>query len=188
MLKAILKRVVDRFAHRYDYDASYVQELIDTDLLAFRAFSGVNRLSGYRKAPPEALAAAGLVGTLAEDCGPCTQLGVRLAEEQGVAPAVLRGILTGDERAMGPDAALAWKFSRASLARDMETADPLRDEILRRWGKKALAAIALAMAAARVYPTVKYALGHGKSCSRVVVQGQAVAPLTQLQPGVAMPH
>jgi hypothetical protein len=176
MLRAVLKAFVGRFARRYDYDVSYMRDLIDTDPAAFMAFSNVQGLGGYAKAPKAALIAARLVGTLSEDCGPCTQIVVRMGEEQGVAPTVLKGVLTGDEAAMGPDAALAWKFARASLARDMETADPLRDEIVRRWGRKGLASIALAIAASRVFPTVKYALGHGKTCSKVQVRGEAVAP------------
>ena len=44
---------------------------------------------------------------------------------------------------MGETAALAYRFARASLARDMEASDPLRDEIVRRWGDKALVAISL---------------------------------------------
>ena len=176
MLKAILRTVVGRFERRYGYDAGYMRELIDIDTGAFFAFSRVQGLGGYRKAPPQALVAARLVGTLAEDCGPCTQIVVSMAEEEGVPPAVLKAILTGDEAAMGPDAALGWRFARASLARDMEAADPLRDEIIRRWGRKALASLALGVAAARVYPTVKYALGHGKACSKVEVRGEAVAP------------
>ena len=74
---------------------------------------------------------------------------------------------------MGENAALAYRFARASLARDMQAADPLRDEIVRRWGQKGLVALALALTTARMYPTVKYALGHGKSCSRVMVAGEA---------------
>ncbi len=175
-MRWLLSRFVDRFERRYDYDASYMRDLLETDVAAFMAFGKIQGFSAYRKAPPEALAAAGIVGTLAEDCGPCTQIVVRMAEEGGVAPAVLKAIVTGDEAAMGPDAALAWRFSRASLARDMEAADPLREEIARRWGDKALASLALGLAAARVYPTVKYALGYGKACSKVQVGGEAVAP------------
>jgi hypothetical protein len=89
---------------------------------------------------------------------------------------VLRAILAGDLDGMGPDAALAYQFAQASLARDMEAADPLRDEIVRRWGQKGLVAIALSLTTARMYPTLKYALGHGKTCSRVVVDGTAVVP------------
>ena len=118
-----------------------------------------------------------LVGTLAEDCGPCTQISVDMAAAGGVKPEVLRAILAGDEAAMGEDAALAWRFARASLARDMAACDPLRDEIVRRWGEKGLVAIAFAITTARMYPTLKYALGHGKACSKVTVGGEAVAPL-----------
>lgn len=99
-----------------------------------------------------------------------------MAEAGGVKPETLRAILAGDEAAMGADAALGWRFARASLARDMEAADPLRDEILRRWGDKGLVAIGMAITTARMYPTLKYALGYGKACSRVTVAGEA-APL-----------
>ena len=34
--------------------------------------------------------------------------------------------------------------------------------------------VAFAITVARIYPTVKYALGHGKACMRVVVQGTPV--------------
>ncbi len=61
----------------------------------------------------------------------------------------------------------------------MAAADPLRDEILRRWGEKGLVAISLALTTARMYPTLKYALGHGRACSRVMVAGEA-APVVHL--------
>ncbi len=78
---------------------------------------------------------------------------------------------------MGESAVLAYRFARASLARDMETCDPLRDEIVGRWGDEALVAISLSIVAARMYPTLKYALGYGKTCSRVTVSGETVAPM-----------
>jgi hypothetical protein len=61
----------------------------------------------------------------------------------------------------------------------MEAADPLRDEIVRRWGEKALVAIGLSLVASRMYPTLKYALGHGKACSKVTVAGVA-APVAHM--------
>jgi hypothetical protein len=116
---------------------------------------------------------------LSEDCGPCTQIGVDMAAAGGVRPHVLRAILAGNEADMGEAAALAWRFARAGLARDMATCDPLRDEIVRRWGQKALVAIGLSLVASRMYPTLKYALGHGKACSKVTVAGVA-APVAHL--------
>ena len=55
----------------------------------------------------------------------------------------------------------------------MIAADPLREEIRRRWGEAGLTAIALQLTTARMYPMLKYALGYGKSCSKVVVAGVA---------------
>lgn len=176
MLTWLMLGAVRRLERRYDYDASYIRALAAASPKALIAFSGVGRLQGFVEgAPPAAIAAAALAGTLNEDCGPCTQIVVRRAEERGVPSEVLAAILAGDGEAMGPDAGLAFGFARASLARDLESSEDLRAEIVARWGQKGLAAIALALAAARVYPTVKYALGHGKTCSRVTVGGRAVA-------------
>jgi hypothetical protein len=171
MLKALLSRTIDDFENSWTYDASYMRDLLNLSPWAFIKFGMVTSLGHRREAPAAAMAAAGIVGTLAEDCGPCTQISVDLATKAGVDPAILRAILAGDEAAMGPDAALAYRFAIASLARDMERADPLRGEIVRRWGQKGLVALGLALTTARMYPTLKYALGHGRACSKVVVAG-----------------
>jgi hypothetical protein len=174
MLRYLLDRLAIRpFERKFNYDAGYMREVLAASPTAFLKFSVVSGLTPRRAAPAEALAAAGIVATLREDCGPCTQIGVDIAERRGVPGAVLRGILAGDERAMGESAALAWRFAQASLDRDMERADPLRDEIVRRWGQKALVALSLALVTGRMYPTLKYALGHGRTCSKVVVAGES---------------
>jgi hypothetical protein len=173
----MLKALLDRFAIRpmersFSYDADYLREVLAASPASFLKVSMLSRLVPKRAAPAAALAAAGIAATLREDCGPCTQIGVDIAQRAGVAAEVLRGILAGDERAMGDTAALAWRFAQASLDRDMATADPLRDEIVRRWGQKALVAISLSLVTGRLYPALKYALGHGKTCQRIVVAGQ----------------
>lgn len=175
MLTWLMRAALRRMEKRYDYDAAYLHDLAQASPNALMAFFHIQKFAGYREgAPPAALAAAGLVATMAEDCGPCVQIGVAIAKERGVSVEVLRAILAGELDLMGPDASMAYRFAKASLDRDLERADPLRDAILQRWGPKGLAAIALAMAASRVYPTVKYAMGHGKTCSRITVEGQSV--------------
>lgn len=175
MLRALLRRSIDAMEDKYAYDAGYMREVVAVSPWTFLKFGLVATLGRGKRAPAEATTAAGLVGTLAEDCGPCTQIGVDIAAEHGVSPDVLRAILADDEAAMGEAAALAWRFARASLARDMPTCDPLRDEIVRRWGAGGLVDIALALTTARMYPTLKYAMGHGKTCSRVMVAGEPAA-------------
>jgi hypothetical protein len=39
--------------------------------------------------------------------------------------------------------------------------------------------LAFAITASRMYPTVKYALGHGQACRRITVDGKPVAALRQ---------
>ena len=173
MLKALLSRQIDGFERAWNYDASYMRFMLRASVGSFLKFGFVTGLVDRKAAPGEALAAAGIVGTLAEDCGPCTQIGVDMSAAGGVDPQVLRAILSGDEAAMGETASLAYRFAKASLARDMEAADPLRDEIVRRWGEQGLTAIALALTTARMYPTLKYALGYGKACSKVTVGGES---------------
>ncbi len=182
MLRAIFGRFISGMEKTWSYDASYMREILSVSPWTFLKFAVVTTAVPRRDAPTGALAAAGLVGTLSEDCGPCTQISVDMAARGGVDPATLRAILAGDEAAMGEDAALAYRFAKASLERRLEEADALRDEVVRRWGEKGLVALALALTTARMYPTVKYALGHGKSCSRVMVAGAAAPfhpPLAQ---------
>jgi hypothetical protein len=175
MLKWFMKRGLRSFERQWNYDATYMHEMLQADPWAAWKFMRATSLGKYRKdVPADALAGAGITAVRHEDCGPCTQLGVSMAERAGVDPKVLAAVLTERPETMPPDVALAWRFTRAALDRD-PAADKYREEIVRRWGPRALVSLSLAMVAARMYPTVKYAMGHGKACTRVVVGGTPVA-------------
>jgi hypothetical protein len=174
MFKWLMHRQMARFERRWNYDARYVHEMIDADPWAALMLQRAASLGRYRKGlPAEALTAAGLTAVKHEDCGPCTQLGVSMAEEAGIDPAVLRAVLTETPALMTPDVALAWRFTCATLDRD-PAAHRYRDEIVQRWGPQAVMSLAFAMVTARLYPTVKYAMGHGQACTRIVVAGAPI--------------
>jgi hypothetical protein len=174
MIKWALRKGLDKFERDWKYDASYVRDIIDASPRAAWLLSRAAALGRFRRdLPIELWYAAGITAVRHEDCGPCTQLGLTMAERAGVSPAVLRAVLTDDPDAMPPDVALVWKFTRATLAHDA-AADEYRDAIVRRWGRRALVSLAFTITAGRIYPTVKYALGHGKACVRVVVGGTPV--------------
>ena len=177
MLKWLMHRGVKAFERQWAYDAAYLHELIDVDPRAAWAFQRATALGRYRRdLPADALAAAGITAVRSEDCGPCTQLGVAMAEAAGVDPAVLRAVLRGDPTAMPDHVALVWPFTCATLAHD-PAADGFRDEIERRWGRQAVVSLAFTILTSRMYPTVKYALGHGATCARVIVAGAPVSPV-----------
>ena len=75
--------------------------------------------------------------------------------------------------------ALAVRFAEASL-RHAPAADELREEVLRRFGKRGLVSLAFALTAARLYPTLKYAMGHGRACQRVTIGGETRPVLREL--------
>jgi hypothetical protein len=180
MLKWFLRRQIAAFERIWNYDASYIREIIDADPLAMMAFGKVQGLSRYRKdVPLAAYCAAGLIAVMAEDCGPCTQLGIDMAQREGVDPAVLRAIVARDYVAMPFEVALAARFTEASLSHAPEAED-LREEVLRRWGRRGLISLAFAMLSARMYPTLKYALGHGQTCTRLVIGGETKPVLRDL--------
>jgi hypothetical protein len=162
MIKWALHKAVDKFERNWNYDASYMRHIIDASARAAWLFSRVTTLGQFRRdIPIEPWFAAGITAVRHEDCGPCTQL------------AILRALLADNPDAMPPDVALVWNFTRATLAHDA-TADEYRERIVKCWGRRALVSVAFAITAARIYPTVKYALGHGKACMRVVVGGTPV--------------
>ncbi len=174
MIRWVLRQAINRFEQNWNYDASYMRDIIDASPRAAWLFSRVTALGRFRRdLPIDPWFVAGITAVRHEDCGPCTQLAVTMAERAGVNPAVLRAVLVDNLDAMPPDVALVWKFTRATLAHDA-VADEYRETIVKRWGPRALVSLAFAITAARIYPTVKYALGHGKACMRVVVGGTPV--------------
>lgn len=174
MIRWALRRAIGKFERTWSYDASYLRDMIEVSPRAAWLFSRAAALGQFRRdVPLDAWCAAGITAVRQEDCGPCTQLGVTMAERAGVRPEVLRAILSDNPDAMPADVALAWRFTRATLAHD-PAADDYREVIVEHWGRRAMISLAFAITAARIYPTVKYALGHGKACMRVVVDGKPV--------------
>jgi hypothetical protein len=173
MIRWFLERQLRAFQRRWDYDASYARELVAADPFALIAFFQAAGIGRYRKGVPVGPhAAVQLVSVMAEDCGPCAQLGVDMALEAGVAPAVLRAITERDFAAMPAEIALAVRWADASLAHAPE-AEEMREDIVRLWGQVGLISLAFALTAGRIYPTVKYALGHGRACVRLNIAGEA---------------
>jgi hypothetical protein len=180
MIKWLLRRQIAAFERTWNYDASYIHEMIDADPRAAMAFGKVIGMSQYRKdIPAAAHFAAGIVAVMAEDCGPCTQLTIDMAQRQGVEPEILRAIVARDLAAMPYEVALAVRFAEKTL-QHAPAADDLREEVLRLWGRRGLVSLVFAITSARLFPTVKYALGHGHACTRLTIGGETRPVLREI--------
>ena len=176
MFKKLLSAQINAFEKHYDYDMGYAHRMLRASRGAFVRFALFSRCAQVREQVPAApWFAARIVAALYEDCGPCTQLVVRLAEEAGVDSASLRAIVAGDESSLDEETLLGLCFARAVLTRSPDCA-ALHDEAVLRWGERGVISLALIIANTRVYPTLKRALGYAHACRRVEVGGQTIAP------------
>ncbi len=173
--KTLARRALKAFAARYDYDVSYMEHMLRASPAAFFGFAGLTRLAKHREsAPLDAFYAAKLVGALAEDCGPCVQLVVAMAQEAGVAEAQTEAVLTRDRDAMTPDVRLGFRFAEAIVGRTRE-ATAAREAVRRRWGEAGMVDLVLAVQIGRVFPMVKAGLGFAETCQRVAIGDRQVA-------------
>lgn len=174
MIAWLLGRSITKIEREFDYDASYLREVLDVSPEALVRFGLAGSISRYRRDVPEDVYYAALItGALRADCGPCAQLVTRFAEREGVDADVLRAIVRGDLERVSEPVRLAASFANAVLSRSMEI-DPLRERLEARYGARGVISLSFAILGSQLYPTLKYALGHGKTCAVVEVAGEKV--------------
>lgn len=174
MRKFLARRLLRIVNRRYGYDTAYLEVMLEHSPSAFFKFASAAKASRYREVVPvEASFAAKIVGAMAEDCGPCTQLVVNMALEAGMARDQIEAVLRSDIRAMTQDVALAFRFGDAVAKHDPD-GDTCRDAVRERWGEKGVIDLAMALQMSRTFPMIKLALGYARECRRVNVAGHNV--------------
>ena len=177
MLKWFIHRKLAAFENDYGYDASYMHDVLELDFGAFTRFARATAIGNYRKdVPIDVYCAVSLTGVVHGDCGPCAQLCITMALRRGVPGATIAKILRGNEEDMTEPTRLGVRFARAVLARDAVATDEARTELERRYGKRAIVSLGLALCASQLYPTFKWALGFGHACQRLEVEGTTIFP------------
>lgn len=176
MRKFVARLYLDRFGDRYDYDTSYLREMLAVSPAAFFRFAGLASLARHREAAPkEAYYAAKLVGALFEDCGPCTQLIVAMAREAGVADSDIVAILDREPDKAGYSAALGYRFADA-LTRGTGDLEAARDAVRAIWGERGVIDLTFGAQVSRIFPMVKQGLGHAQACFRIQVGDRTINP------------
>ena len=175
----IARRTLRAFARRYGYDVSYLLMMLNHSPAAFFKFAPLMKAAAHREAVPiDASFAAKIVGALAEDCGPCTQLVVDMALEAGMAKDQVEAVLRRDPRAMSDTTRLAFRFADAVARRSIDD-EEFRDAVRAQWGEKGVIDLTLELQLGRMFPMVKAGLGYAKECRRVTVDGQNVDVVKQ---------
>ena len=154
------------FGAHYDYDTSYLEELLDASPTAFQAFEAAMPMARVRKAAPvDLIMIAKLAAMKAQDCGPCTLLSVKMAREAGLDEKRIRATLKGGEGLEREDREL--HDYAVAVALNHEMPPDLLPRLRERLGAEVLAEIAVNIVATKLYPTLKRALGHSQSCALI---------------------
>lgn len=177
MIKWLLRRGARAFGRSYDYDVSYMLDVINTSAGAGMRLSAVPLISQYRgpKAAQQVWAGAVFASTLEGDCGPCAQLVVDMAIEAGVDPDALRSCFDGDPNLAG-DVGLGFQFAMAAIRGDLDV-DELQARIHAKYGQRAVISASFAAASGRFYPVFKRGLGYGHACRQLEFDAATEAAL-----------
>lgn len=171
MIKWLLRRGARAFGKSYDYDVTYMLDVINHSTGAGMRLSAFPLFSQYRgpKAAQQIWVGAIFASTLEGDCGPCAQLVVDMAIEAGADPADLKLCFEGDPHRAG-HVGLGFRFAMAAILGKLEV-DALQAEIEGKFGRRAVIAASFAAATGRFYPVFKRGLGYGHACHRLEFDG-----------------
>jgi len=176
MIRWLLHRFVTRFERQTNYDATYWHEIADVSPGAAMRLMLLPVINQYKgDAPPALWYGAGIASMVDGDCGPCLQLMVDGALHEGVRASDVTALLAGNLDAASEEARLGFRLGKAAIENDPAAVE-LRDEVVAKFGQKALIGLAYVTATARAYPVLKRTLGHGAACQRIRV-GAADAPV-----------
>ena len=172
MIKWLLRRGARTFGKTYDYDVSYMLDVINTSTGAGARLSAFPLISQYR-GPKEATQiwiGAIFASTLEGDCGPCAQLVGDMALEAGAEATDLKRCFDGDPQQAG-DVGLGFRFAMAAINGHVEV-DDLQARIEEKYGRRAVVAASFAAATGRFYPVFKRGLGFGHACRQLDFAGE----------------
>jgi alkylhydroperoxidase family enzyme len=160
---------IDSFEKRSGVSAEYARWMANVSPRAFMKFGKLGQLAQYRRElPADASAVAHLIAARSQDCGPCVQIGVNLALQDGVSRDILRAVLDRKPDQLPPDLADVYHFAESVVSGEED--DILRQRVREHYGDEALIEIGLAMAVGQTFPIVKRAIGYTKSCSLMKIE------------------
>ena len=145
---------------------TYLRDLAEHNTEGLAKFLNFMPLAYHRaEASNEELAVVKLATMVNEDCGPCLQINIRLAIMAGVNPELVRAVVEGRVDDIGDEGLRTlYHYANAVFRNTADLAEHV-DKVEAMVGSTRLGDLAIAIASARVFPTLKKGMGHGVSCS-----------------------
>ena len=171
MIRRLVLNRLDSMERALGEPIDYMRHVVRVSLRAFLKFALFTPLAAHgRKLPVSLYHIACFVASRHEDCGTCVQIVVNMARRDGVPDDLLRALIASHPEELPDDAREVYLFTDAVVNTDDEKAAPLRERLRARFGEEALIELSFAIAAARVFPTVKRGLGYATSCALIEIR------------------
>lgn len=168
MLRWFFRRKLDAEEKKLGESMDYLRHIVDVSPSLFLRFASIMPFANSRKLlSREAWFVAQIVTLQQEDCGPCLQITVNLARQQGVSADLIQTVLDRRYGDLPDEIAEVCAFAKSVIEGGDDEA--LRDTLRARYGDRALIELSFAIASARIPPTVKRVLGYAKSCRLVEI-------------------
>ena len=180
MIGWLVERQFRALEAQYGESCDWMRDMVRGSRAGFFKFSLFSPMATHRRhLPVEAYHVARIAVGTADDCGPCLQTFIADALKQGMDEQVLQDAVQGAAELLPAQSAPAYRLSAAVAGRH-NGLSYLVERARACYGEAGLVELALAIASARVFPTLKRALGHGETCSQVRIGGRTV-PAKPLQ-------
>ena len=154
---------INAFESKYDYDCTYMREILDASPEGYAKFDQVSALAAHRELLDlESYWVAKLAAMKAADCGKCLQLNVRLALEDGADVELVRACVK-DGHGLSPALQDVYAYAQAVATYAVHD-DELFARITSRYNKGQLLEFGLCISTAIFYPTIKRAVGYTQQC------------------------
>jgi alkylhydroperoxidase family enzyme len=164
MIRWLVVRHLNALERQVGSSVDYLRHFARVSLSAYWRFALIGPAAAFhQKAPLTLVHTVRLVATRGEGCGSCLQVAVQLAKQDGMAPDLLQAVLENRIEEMPQSVMIAYKFARSVVEHDGGDAH-WRNQLLSECGEVVVAELSLALAMARVFPTLKRGLGYATLC------------------------
>ena len=162
--------MLDGFQSHYDYDTSYMKEMLKENPKAYETFEAFLPMASFvSETPKEVLYVVKLTSMKNEDCGACLQLNVDMAIEAGVDKAIIKEVVFNEGKNLSMTLKEIYDFTLC-VGNNQSIDSNLYDKINKTYSKDVMVEIALAIASTKVFPAVKRVLNDFHSCSVIQIK------------------
>ena len=158
------------FKAHYHYDTTYMEEMLEASTQSYEVFENFLPMATFaNKAPLDAISVARITAIVNEDCGTCAQLYVDLAIEAGLDKEIIQEVVFNNGKNLPTSLKDLYDFTLA-VSNNESIEATLYAKMNEHYSKEVLVEISLAIAATKVFPTIKRVLNLAQSCSLIKIK------------------